>query len=86
MGLSGEGGECGGYLWQVGADVGCGGAGIVMVGVAGVCPGNGVAKVPFDPCQRGMAKPVGADLLCANPRKMDTETNPQVVVAAGAFL
>jgi hypothetical protein len=32
-----------------------------------------------------MAKPVGADLLCGNPRKMDTETNPEVVVAAGAY-
>src|SRR5947209_2516765 len=32
-----------------------------------------------------MAKPVGADLLCGDPRKMSTETNPQVVVPAGAY-
>src|SRR5438067_2367285 len=32
-----------------------------------------------------MAKPVGADLVCGDPRKMGTETNPEVVIAAGAY-
>jgi len=85
MGLSGEDGKCVSNLGQVGADVGCGGTGIVMVGVASVCPGNGVAEVTFNPCKRGVAEPVGADLLDGNPRKVSAETYPEVVVSAGGY-
>ena len=82
MGLSGEGGKCGRNLGEAGADVGCGDTDIVMVGVASVCPRNGIAEVTFHPSQRGMAEPVSADLLPGDPRKMSADADPEVRAAA----
>src|SRR5262245_56434689 len=85
MGLSGESGESGGDFGEAGADVGCGGAGIVVVGVASACPRDGVAEVAFNPGQRGMTKPVSADLLLDDPGKMSANADPDVIVSARGY-
>jgi hypothetical protein len=68
MWFCGEGREGGGDLVDVGADVGGGGTGVAApVGVPGVGMGHGVAEVAFHPGQRGVAQPVGADLVGRDP-------------------
>lgn len=59
MGFAGEGCERGGDFGEVGADVGGDGAGVAAVGVSGVGACDGVAKIAFYPCERGVPEPVG---------------------------
>src|SRR5205814_2223763 len=83
MWFAGEGGECRGYLLDACADVGRGGARVAAaVSVAGVSAGDGVAEVAFDPGQRGVAQPVGTDLLDGHTGQVLTDALPQMVVAA----
>ncbi len=82
MGFPGECGKRSSNLGEAGADVGRGGAYVAVVGVARVGPRNGVAEVAFDPGERGVAEPVGADLLRGHPWQMSAEANPNVVVSA----
>jgi hypothetical protein len=71
-----------GEVVDVGVEVGgCGGVGAVVVACVGV--GDGVAVVAFDPGERGVAQPVGADVLGGDPGQVLADATPQVVVAAG---
>jgi hypothetical protein len=53
--FAGEGRECAGDFVEVGADVCCGGSGVAVAVVSGVGACHGVAEVPFDPGQCGVA-------------------------------
>lgn len=44
---------------------------------------DGVAVVAFDPCEGGVAEPVGGDLLGCDPGEVVSDAMPEVVVAAG---
>ena len=44
---------------------------------------DGVAEIPFDPRQGGVADPVHADALGADPRQGPADAGPQAVIAAG---
>ncbi len=80
MELAGHGRQCGGDGMKVGHYVGGrGGAG--ATGVAGVGAGDAVAVVAFHLGERGVAQPMGGDVLRGDPGKSRTKTLPQVVVA-----
>jgi hypothetical protein len=82
VGFSGWRGERGGHFREVGADVGCGGACVAVVGVSSVGACDSVSEIPLDPCQRRAPEPMGTHLLRGNPRQVLTEADPQVIVAA----
>src|SRR6266536_1579346 len=69
--FAGEGGQGGGDVVDVGLDVG-GGGGV----------GDGIAKIPFDPRQGGVAQPVCGDVLAVDPGQVAAESVPEVVIAA----
>ena len=66
----------------LGSDVSRGGTRVITPGVAGVGPGDCVAKVPFDPRQSRMTKPMRAHLLRRLPRELAADPPAQMVVAA----
>lgn len=77
-----ERGECGGDFFDGRSDVGGCGGGVALAEVSGESTCDGVAEVPLDPCQRGVADPVGAHLLRCDPRQMLVEPLPETVVSA----
>jgi hypothetical protein len=86
MGFAGQDGEGGCHLGQSGADVGAGrghGAG-ASAGVVMACVRlrDGEAEAALDPRQDRVPYPVHGDLLGFHPRKVLTETVPEVVVPA----
>src|SRR6266496_2233435 len=77
----GHGGQGGGDVVDVGLDVGGGGV-VGGVVVSGVGVGDGIAKIPFDPRQGGVAQPVCGDVLAVDPGQVAAESVPEVVIAA----
>src|ERR1035437_5300671 len=84
--FAGQGGQCGCYLGEAGADVGGhGSSSAAMVFVPGVGLGGGEPEVALDPGQGRVADPVRADLLGCDPREMASQSLPEVVVAPGGY-
>src|SRR5689334_22885132 len=69
---------------DVGSYIGRRSAGIVLAVVSGVRAGDGEAEVTFDPGERRVAQPVGADLLDGHPWNVLAEPGPQVVIPASS--
>ena len=84
VGFAGQRGRGGGDLGERGAHVRRrGGARVACaVGVHGVGVRDGEPEVALHPGQGGVADPVGADLLGADPGQVTADALPQPVVAA----
>ena len=84
MGLAGQGGEGGCYLWYACADVGGHGpASPAVVFVPGIGLGHGETEVALDPGQDRVSYPMHADLLGRHPGEVLAEPPPEIVVTPG---